>query len=482
MLACSPGHPARLCKQCKWIINDNFSHSAEIEAWPFYIFASSKSELNMFGIFPKKPQYPLDAKYIEFVQGILVWLGSHFGHEYLTSRPFYFPPGQPRSLKPSIENEDFKALFLQICERFELDPDTIRLRIFDDKRSNGGRLRPGNPQEFALGLYFPMSEDPSKKCEVHIARSVFADEQLLIGVLAHELSHAKLLGDGLLDQHRGDMEIITDISLVFFGYGLPKLNRIITKGRKAGYVSEELVAFTLALVAYIRKEDDPAWAQYIEGSNLRYFRRSLKFLKYNKEAKGIPAKISQEEVLQKLIRQAHEHYVEGNLEAALESWGQTLDKRPEDLNALNGRGYTLMRMRKYEAAVADFEKAIELNPQFPYPYNNRGLIHALEGRFEAAEQDMEKARRLGGLEAYYLIHKGILRLEQESYKEALEFFIAAQYVDPEATLVHYYAGLAYQGLGMPQLATTEFQRSADRGEQEGEEAISNLGGGIFTVA
>ena len=55
---------------------------------------------------------------------------------------------------------------------------------------------------------------------VRIERSMLDRPADLVGVMAHELAHQRLLGEGRAHQHDFDNELLTDLTALYFGFGV----------------------------------------------------------------------------------------------------------------------------------------------------------------------------------------------------------------------------------------------------------------------
>ena len=96
------------------------------------------------------------------------------------------------------------------------------------------------------------------------------DPDWLVSVLAHELGHELLIGSGRVEPSRPDLECLTDLLTVFYGFGIFAANASIAlpahvSGRgKApvarGYLRQEALALALAHYCVLRGERrHPAW-------------------------------------------------------------------------------------------------------------------------------------------------------------------------------------------------------------------------------
>src|SRR5262249_318832 len=112
---------------------------------------------------------------------------------------------------------------------------------------------------------------PWQRGLVRIERGSLDRPSSLVGTMAHELAHQRLLGEGRADPEAFDNELLTDLTAVFFGFGVflandPKKSTGEldywpgTKLRRPEYISEPMLGYALAHIAWYRDEASPAWA------------------------------------------------------------------------------------------------------------------------------------------------------------------------------------------------------------------------------
>jgi hypothetical protein len=116
------------------------------------------------------------------------------------------------------------------------------------------------------------------------------DPLALIATMAHELCHVLLLGAHRIDPEAEDLEQVTDLATVFFGLGVFTANATIREMhwregrwsgwsiRGQGYLTQPLYGYALALFAWVRGEDNPAWAHHLRPDVRSPFRKGLRYL------------------------------------------------------------------------------------------------------------------------------------------------------------------------------------------------------------
>jgi len=75
-----------------------------------------------------------------------------------------------------------------------------------------------------------------------------------------------------------------------------------------------------------------------------------------------------------MLRAVNRHFVDEDLEAALDEYELICELFPDHMAAFNNRGRILMEMERYDEAIAMFERASELDPLSSVPFFNRWVI------------------------------------------------------------------------------------------------------------
>jgi hypothetical protein len=111
----------------------------------------------------------------------------------------------------------------------------------------------------------------------------------LVGTMAHELAHARLLGEGRIDDGVWDNELLTDLTVVFLGLGIFLANTPRTWDsqykvwpgtslKKPEYMTLPMFGYALAHLAWFRGEAKPRWAAYLRWNARGEFKQGLRYL------------------------------------------------------------------------------------------------------------------------------------------------------------------------------------------------------------
>jgi hypothetical protein len=251
----------------------------------------------MFGWF--RPRCPCDPAAKRWTEERLQWLARQFGLHILLERPIilptseYFPDpwdGSPKAVR---------RMFRRVCEYMHVDPDSIELKLFNDgPKSAFAAEWTGS---FAVGTWSDR-EDVWKKGVIRLGKGMFDRPADLVGVMAHELSHQRLLGEGRIEHDSFDNELLTDLTALFHGFGVFLANNPRkstgqlsywpgTRLYMPEYLSEPMLGYALAHIAWFRDEPKPAWAKPLRWAPRAVFKEGMRFLQETSDSIFRPVRL-----------------------------------------------------------------------------------------------------------------------------------------------------------------------------------------------
>jgi len=219
-----------------------------------------------------RPRCPADPISKLWIEGRLRWLSEHFGEQFFLERPPVLPDRvhfpeifEPRGLT-------LQALFERVCGYMDVDPGRVELEVMNEPKELGLINSAGHAIGGAAGYY--RSDGVQER--IQLSPAEFQAPIALIGTMAHELSHLKLLGDGRLGGEEPDNELTTDLCVVHHGLGIFLANSPRawvsqctrwpgTKVIKPEYMSAPLFGWALAQQAFLRGERSPGWFAHLTG-------------------------------------------------------------------------------------------------------------------------------------------------------------------------------------------------------------------------
>jgi hypothetical protein len=233
-----------------------------------------------------RPTCPCDPAAKVWVEKRLAWLAEEFedsafsGHPVFPPTPQFFPDpfdGSANSIRTMLD---------RVCGYMKVDRDIVQLKFNDDV----GKVWLVNDsgQYLPSGLAGTYSQDEEL---VLIKLDVAGMDNLvgLVGTMAHELAHSRLMGEGRVSCKEFDNELLTDLTVVHFGLGVflansPRAWQSTLTGwpgselRRPEYMSSPMDGWALAHLALFRGETKPPWARYLSLSALANLKQGIRYL------------------------------------------------------------------------------------------------------------------------------------------------------------------------------------------------------------
>jgi hypothetical protein len=247
-------------------------------------------------LFP--PMCPCDPAAKAWVEERLQWLESEFDDHAYNGRPAVLPT---REFFPDPYNgsdESVRVLLDRVCGYMDVVPDLVELRFIMDAsvpmfvNNSGEYLAPS-----AAGTF----EEGEQKYIITMNRAHMGSAMDLVGTMAHELAHVRLLGESRASSKEYDNELLTDLTVVFFGLGLFLANSTRnwdlkskrwpgTRLYKPEYMTPPMYASALAHLALFRGETWPKWANLLHWNARGEFKQAVRFLFKTGESEFKPVK------------------------------------------------------------------------------------------------------------------------------------------------------------------------------------------------
>ena len=166
-------------------------------------------------LFP--PSCPCDPAAKEWVEERLAWLAEEFDDHAFNGRRVVLPTHEffpdPYDGSPNA----VRRLLDRVCEYMDVVPDLVELRF----TSNAGGMELVN--EFGESVPFGAAgtyQETDHGTLISLDTGELADPMALVGTMAHELAHTRLLGESRVRREEYDNELLTDLTTVHFGLGI----------------------------------------------------------------------------------------------------------------------------------------------------------------------------------------------------------------------------------------------------------------------
>ncbi len=417
----------------------------------------------------KTSQCPVRPEIKKWIEGRFGWLVGEFGWERLQRRETVLPADEffPDEYGGSID--DGRVVFERTCEYMELNPSDFELQFYTPQ-SKDARFNPRfvKPSTDWAGLYAERDEEPTT---IWLETSQLSNPLSVVATFAHELAHAHILGEKRMAADEEDMELVTDLTTVFFGLGIFGANASFRETRSfeltsyswEGYLTTEMWSYALALYAWSRDELEPEWTRYLSPEVKTRFRQAMAYLAVDEDvalvlrepADGIPSITGFAAEIPGLARNqddsdliasstdsvasAEEAFTAGVFHSQLGEWIEAVDaftaalqEHPDDGEILEQRAWAYLELGRVAEALADAENAVKLNPDDIEVYRARGVAYAQSEQYELAIVDLDKYLR----EEDFLANDGT-----------------------NATRAYYFRGLAHAASGDHKQAVTDYSNA-----------------------
>ena len=467
-----------------------------------------------------KPGCPIDSGVKRWTEDRMGWLLGQFGRERLLQSRIVVPDRQFFPEHYDGTEEAARGLFNRTCDFMGIKPSRVEL-IFHQPTHRPGlarnieRSRLDWAGQFQLGL---------GRNIVRVDVRLLPLPESLLATFAHELAHHMLMGSGRINADDPDHELVTDLTTTFFGMGVFNANdslinhfRIDRRGNEItslGYLHPSSWGYALALCAWLRNEEKPAWADWLRPAIRKTFRRSLAYLARTGDVQiveggqlevrervsaletGYPiiaitydlefnppdyddsesdenADISADiedppessascEESVELQLAASLHIRTGEWKEALECLNAVIRLEPDNGTAYQQRVWVLLELGLNGEAMDDGELAVSLEPDDSESYRARGAAYHKIGKFEQAVVDLtryiaeENIPTSSGIHAsrgYYL--RGLAHAGLGDMRKAIKDYSEAIRCWPDWPEPYEARSEAYQHIGKPALALAD---------------------------
>jgi tetratricopeptide (TPR) repeat protein len=232
------------------------------------------------------PKCPVDPETKGWIERRMAWLAEQFGWERMLTVPALTPTRDFFPHRFDCTEHGARRLFEDVCTYAGIEPSQVHLYFFDEGRQTDTATGMLMNRDGAAGLY----HDAEGNACIGLEISRLHDPVSMIATFAHELGHVHLLSSGRIDSSVPDHEPLTDLLTVFLGFGVFSANSVIREEywslgqwsgwnmARQGYLSFPMYAYALALFAWNRGEDNPAWADYLRPDVRAPFRKAMRYL------------------------------------------------------------------------------------------------------------------------------------------------------------------------------------------------------------
>lgn len=235
---------------------------------------------------------PLDYELRKYFENNILWLNEVFPEPALDKRKVFTLSENDFPIEWNGSEKNALDTLKIVSENMQINFDEIEIDFYTEGMTElnmGGPpifLENDEEQEFSAGLYHDKNE--KGKYEISINSVCLKNPEALIGTIAHELSHVKLLGEEKIEEND---EYLTDLATVFWGFGIFTANASFQFFQEndrwgynsIGYLKFDEWAYCLALFAFLRYEDKPYWSDLLNPTIKKEFYKCLKYMQENEQ-------------------------------------------------------------------------------------------------------------------------------------------------------------------------------------------------------
>ncbi len=227
---------------------------------------------------------PVDPVRQRWLESSLRWFADQFGTEILRRDVVLPAAGFLSDAGYCASPDQIETLVAHLCALMMVDFGLIRLELFDGSAGQKDAAMTGRSR--AVGHF----RIDNGRAVITLDQSECADPQLLTAIAVHELCHLRLLGERRIRAGRPDGERLTDLLAVYFGFGIFSTNAAMRFARadrdwsivpvgelddrtlnaarhegyhRLGYLSSAEFGYALACYCWLRGDQHPGWAAYV---------------------------------------------------------------------------------------------------------------------------------------------------------------------------------------------------------------------------
>jgi hypothetical protein len=234
-----------------------------------------------------RPTCPCDVAAKDWVEKRLRWLNGEFDDNAFTGLPVVLPTREFFPDPYDGSRGAARTLYQRVCGYMGISPGRVILKFTAEKpplwlvnaSGQGVPTHPAATYEYNGGDELLRLNDAE-----------LGDPVGLVGTLAHELAHARLLGEGRVADTVFDNELLTDLTVVFMGLGIFLANGPRNWAGQYGkwpgtdlfkpeYMTPPLFGYALAHLAWHRGEERPPWAKYLHWAARVNFNQGFRYLR-----------------------------------------------------------------------------------------------------------------------------------------------------------------------------------------------------------
>lgn len=430
-----------------------------------------------------RPKCPVQPDVKAWVERRMCWLVSQFGRDRLLNGKIILPTEEHFPAPYDGSEADARILLDQVCRYVDVDPACVDLFFYSERQPVALNMEVVRPEGGTAGLY----SEESGRTTIWLEVSRLADPISIVATFAHELCHAHLLGGGRISAEEEDHEPLTDLATVYFGMGIFIANATVRDKSyhvgtwegwsisRQGYLTAPVLAYALALFAWLRQETIPGWSRYLRPDVRSPFRKALSYLAHTKGVVVLPPEMDDAgspecspDLRPRLgVRPSDDNEGDGNSDTDPAAGSDHTST--DDCFA---QATVLMQQGQWDEAVGLLSEVLMHDPRDGEAYQQRALSYLGLGKWAEALTDAEQAVRWSPDDSESYRVRGMAYLDSQQCARAVVDF--THYLEQEdfapsnpvrVGKVYYLRGTAYTQDGELSRAVTDFTDAIRRWPQ-----------------
>lgn len=221
--------------------------------------------------------FPVDDETREWLDARISWIVDQYGLREIRAREVATLNKQLFEGYEPSNGLSLRLVLDRLCEDLGVSSDVVEYSISDDDLVL-------HQSGTALGTYHYFNQVNY----ITVGRRLLADPHTLLSTLVHELGHVLLIGHGRITGDEYDHEPLTDLLMVFMGYGPILANSVIADRNysdihgsefqieRRGYLTMPMYGYALAVLCRLRDESAQVWRDRLRPDVRDAFMRTMK--------------------------------------------------------------------------------------------------------------------------------------------------------------------------------------------------------------
>ncbi|MFN0020953.1 MAG: hypothetical protein ACKVP0_22055 [Pirellulaceae bacterium] len=241
--------------------------------------------MGIFDWLRSPPTCPCSPPAKAWVEERLGWLCQEFPKNIFTGKRLVLPTHEFFPEAYNGTKEDVEVLLRRVCKHMQVE----RSRIVLEFTTGGDKVLLVNDEGHVIPGFAGLYQEGEGYTLVHLDVSEMAEPLYVVGTLAHELAHARLMGEHRVTGDEFDNELLTDLTTVALGMGIflasaPRNWRsgyskwAGTDFNRPEYMTPPMFGYAFAHLAWMDNDRNPNWINHLPYEARHDVNESIRYL------------------------------------------------------------------------------------------------------------------------------------------------------------------------------------------------------------